>query len=270
MYRMVKVADNDTDFQRIVWRFDPSTPIQCYKLLRLTFGTACAPYLAVKVLHRLAELEEKKYPLAAKITKQCYYMDDLLAGCDTVDEAIKIYEEMNELMRSGGFELQKWSSNNYEFLEQIGKTESSDSSTVKLNDIIKVLGLRWNRKNDNFEYVVNLPESKNIVTKRQVLSEVARLYDPLGWIAPVVVKAKIFIQKLWKSDLGWDENLMDKLLSEWLKYRQELIDFENLKIPRWINFTQKCKRELHVFSDSSKSAFAAAVYIRVIDSCRLE
>lgn len=70
MYRMVRVADKDTDFQRVVWRFDPSEPMQRYKLLRLTFGTACAPYLAVKVLHTLAELEQKKYPLAARITKQ--------------------------------------------------------------------------------------------------------------------------------------------------------------------------------------------------------
>nr|XP_049703740.1 uncharacterized protein LOC110383544 [Helicoverpa armigera] len=266
MYRMVKVADEDTDFQRVVWRFDQSEPIQRYKLLRLTFGTACAPYLAVKVLHRLAELESEKYPLAARITKQCYYMDDLMTGSDTVNEAIKIYEEMNELMRNGGFELQKWSSNNDHFLEQIGKTELSDTQPIKLNDLIKVLGLSWNRKEDNFEYVVNLPEPKYLVTKRQVLSEVAKLYDPLGWIAPVVVNAKILIQKLWKSGLEWDDSLTNDLKVEWLKYREELIDLKNLKIPRWVNFTQECKRELHVFSDSSKSAFAAAVYIRIIDS----
>ncbi|CAH2084595.1 unnamed protein product [Euphydryas editha] len=215
MYRMVRVADKDTDFQRIVWRFDPSEPIKRYKLLRLTFGTACAPYLAVKVLHRLAELEEKRYPLAAAITKQCYYMDDLMTGSDTVSEAIKIYEEMNELMRSGGFELQKWNSNNERFLERIGKNESSERQTIKLNDLIKVLGLSWNRKNDNFEYVINLPEPKDFVTKRQVLSEVARLYDPLGWIAPVVVNAKILIQKLWKSGFEWDDCLTDEILDEW-------------------------------------------------------
>lgn len=129
-----------------------------------------------------------------------------------------------------------------------------------------MLGLSWNRKNDNFEYVVNLPEPKDLITKRQVLSEVARLYDPISWIAPVIVNAKILIQKLWKSGLGWDETLTDELHGEWLKYRQELTDFKNLKVPRWLNFTQECKRELHVFSDSSKSAFAAAVYIRVIYS----
>ncbi|XP_045457504.1 uncharacterized protein LOC123667707 [Melitaea cinxia] len=248
MYRMVRVAGKDTDFQRIVWRFDPSEPIQ-----------------PVKVLHRLAELEQKRYPLAAAITKQGYYMDDLMTGSDTVSEAIKIYEEMNELMRSAGFELQKWNSNNERFLEQIGKIETSERQIIKLNDLIKVLGLSWNRKNDNFEYVVDLPEPKDLVTKRQVLSEVARLYDPLGWISPVVVNAKILIQKLWSGCVEWDESLTDELHDEWLKYRQELVDLKNLKIPRWLNFTQECKRELHVFSDSSKTAFAAAVYTRVID-----
>lgn len=74
------VAEENTDFQRIFWRFnsDGSKPIQYFKLLRLTFGTACAPYLAVKSLQRLAELEEAKYPLAAKITKQDFYIDDLI------------------------------------------------------------------------------------------------------------------------------------------------------------------------------------------------
>ncbi|XP_046970404.1 uncharacterized protein LOC124537574 [Vanessa cardui] len=97
MYRMVRVAEEDTEFQRLVWRFNPTEPIQRYKLLRLTFGTACAPYLAVKVLHRLAELEGKKYPLAASITKQCFYMDDLMTGVDTVPEAMQTLQ--NPLMR---------------------------------------------------------------------------------------------------------------------------------------------------------------------------
>lgn len=255
MYRMVRVASEDTDFQRLVWRFDTSEPIQHYKLLRLTFGTACAPYLAVKCLQRLAELEETKYPLAAKITKTDYYMDDLMTGSETVSEAVQVHKEMNE-----------WNSNSTYFLEKIGKGNLRDeNSIIKLNNSIKVLGVSWNRESDKFEYVLNLPEVKEPISKRQVLSDVAKLYDPLGWIAPVVVNAKIFIQTLWKSGLGWDDWLPADLLNQWLKYRQELRELSLLKVPRWLNTTKVCKRELHVFSDSSKSAYAAAVYMRVMD-----
>ncbi|XP_073946595.1 uncharacterized protein [Choristoneura fumiferana] len=267
MYRMVRVVDENTDFQRILWRFTAREPVQHYKLLRLTFGTACAPYLAVKSLQRLADLEEKKYPLAAGITKTDFYMDDLITGAETESEALKIYNEMNGLMKAGGFELQKWNSNSKTFLQNIGLSHENtqQSEQIKLNKSIKVLGVSWSRESDNFEYTLNLPETKEPITKRQVLSDVAKLYDPLGWIAPVVVMAKIFIQKLWLSGLEWDECLNEDLRRQWLTYKSLLEDLTQLKLPRWLNVTRDSKTELHVFSDASKSAFAAAVYARVID-----
>ncbi|XP_026331312.1 uncharacterized protein LOC113238692, partial [Hyposmocoma kahamanoa] len=267
MYRMVRVAEEDTDFQRIVWRFNSGEPIQHFKLLRLTFGTACAPYLAVKSLQRLAELEQAKYPLAARITKQDFYMDDLITGAETETDALNIVDEMNKLMKAGGFELQKWNSNCETLLQKFGRSKERDNQSVhiKLNKSMKVLGVTWNRENDNFEYTLNLSEFKEPITKRRVLADVARLYDPLGWIAPVVVVAKMFIQKLWKSGLKWDDSLTKDLLNEWVIYRDELVDLKQLTIPRWLNALRSSKRELHVFSDASKSAFAAAVYVRVID-----
>ncbi|XP_063825323.1 uncharacterized protein LOC135074871 [Ostrinia nubilalis] len=268
MYRMICVADEHTDFQRIVWRFTSNEPIQHFKLLRLTFGTACAPYLAVKALQSLAKLEEDRYPLAAKLTKTDYYMDDLITGANTESEALQIYDEMNRLMKLGGFKLQKWNSNCENIVEKIqDKNEQNGKQVtpIKLNKTIKVLGVSWCRITDNFVYTVELPDPKEPITKRKVLADVAKLYDPEGWIAPVVVNAKKFIQTLWKSGLLWDQSLPEDILSEWLEYRSSLADLRELKIPRWFNATPGSKQELHVFSDASKSAFAAAVYIRVTD-----
>ncbi|XP_063826497.1 uncharacterized protein LOC135075980 [Ostrinia nubilalis] len=268
MYRMICVADEHTDFQRIVWRFTSNEPIQHFKLLRLTFGTACAPYLAVKALQSLAKLEEDRYPLAAKLTKTDYYMDDLITGANTESEALQIYDEMNRLMKLGGFKLQKWNSNCENIVEKIqDKNEQNGKQVtpIKLNKTIKVLGVSWCRITDNFVYTVELPDPKEPITKRKVLADVAKLYDPEGWIAPVVVNAKKFIQTLWKSGLLWDQSLPEDILTEWLEYRSSLADLRELKIPRWFNATPGSKQELHVFSDASKSAFAAAVYIRVTD-----
>ncbi|CAH2109062.1 unnamed protein product [Euphydryas editha] len=131
--------------------------------------------------------------------------------------------------------------------------------------MMKVLGIKWNRLTDNFEYVVNLINTKEPITKRTILSEIARLYDPIGWISPVVITAKIFIQKLWKERLEWDDELPKKLLLEWLHYKDELRNIKNILIPRWLCCTKKCKLELHAFSDASHMAYAAVVYLRVID-----
>lgn len=267
MYRQIRVHEEHTEYQRVLWRSSPEKPIQHYKLLTLTFGTACAPYLAVKTLQRLAEMEQSRYPIAADITKRDYYIDDLMTGCETEDEALHIYEEMNLLMNSGGFQLQKWSSNNEVLLQHISKDKhrADQSVPIKVDDTMKVLGICWNRATDNFEYTVNLPEPKQPITKRQVLSDIARLYDPMGWIAPVVVTAKIIIQKLWKAKLEWDDELTPDLMTEWLQYREDLVHTTDILIPRWHKTTRASKVELHAFSDASRAAYAAAVYLRVVD-----
>lgn len=199
MYRQVRVNDKDTDFQRIVWRSNPNESIKHYRLLTVTFGTAAAPYLAVKSLQQLAKDEQTKWPLAADITLRDFYMDDLMTGCQTEDEAKDIYHQMDELMKAGGFELQKWTSNNDHVLKVIEeeKRTADQSIPVELSNLVKVLGISWNRMNDQFEYSVRLPEeNQQPITKRRVLSDISRLYDPMGWIAPVVAVAKVFIQEL--------------------------------------------------------------------------
>lgn len=265
MYR--QVLTTDTDFQRILWRFSPDEPIRHYKLLTLTFGTACAPYMAVKALQQLAKDNEAKLPRAANITLHDYYMDDLLSGCESEDEAIKIYDEMNELMNSGGFEIQKWSSNSDKLLGHIqaSKKSTDQSVLIKSNNMAKVLGISWNKSTDNFEYHINLPDVNQPITKRSVLSDIARLYDPMGWIAPVVIVAKVFIQKLWKSGLNWDDQLTGDLLQQWVTFKNDLVNTKNIIIPRWLGTKKGWQVELHAFADASSVAYAAAVYIKTTD-----
>ncbi|KAL0810597.1 hypothetical protein ABMA28_010714 [Loxostege sticticalis] len=270
MYRQVLVNKDHANFQRILWRDHPIEPITHYKLLTLTFGTACAPYLAVKTLQRLAEDEQERWPIASQITKTDFYIDDLMTGCDTESQALQIYEEMSQLMTSGGFTLQKWTSNSKRLLQHIivdnQSTKESNSVPIKSDNMLKVLGVSWNRDTDNFEYSINLPEHKSSITKRLILSDIARLYDPLGWIAPVVINAKLIIQKLWKADIDWDQEVPGEVLTEWTEYRNELLKVKDILIPRWLGSSQDSKTELHAFSDASQVAYAAAVYCRTVDA----
>lgn len=267
MYRQVVVNDSDVDFQRIVWRPNPDQPIQYFKLLRLTFGTSCAPYLAVKTIQRLAKDEQLQHPLAAKITLEDFYMDDLLTGCETEKEAIEIYMDMERLMCKAGFQLQKWCSNSPILLDHIeGHHQNSDETFMfKINDTIKVLGIAWNKTTDRFEYTFNLPDVDEPISKRKVLSDIARLYDPMGWVAPVLITAKIFMQKLWKSGLNWDDNLTPDLLNQWIQFREELNNIKRINLPRWLSMKRDNPIELHVFADASQAAYAAVVYLKSTD-----
>lgn len=296
MYRQIKVSEEDVIFQRILWRSSPEEDINDYELLTVTFGTAAAPFLAVRTLHQVAYDEKEKYPLAAEKVLNCFYMDDLMTGCYSVDEGIELYKQITGLLNKGGFTLQKWNSNNTKLLEKIKlrtdeRTEETTNENINDNkynitndsilkeDInhlsvksqedtnIKILGLTWNRRNDSFQYTVNLSPSIFPVTKRTILADISRLFDPLGWIAPSIILAKTFIQRLWLTGLGWDEVLPDRLINEWLTYRSELQQLTKIQIPRWIKLTSKDKViELHGFCDASNLAYSAVVYVRIVDS----
>lgn len=277
MYRMVRVASEDCDFQRIVWRDKPEDPIQDYKLLTVTFGIASAPYLAVKTLNQVANDYKCKYPIAAEKVGREFYMDDLLTGCQNVKEGIQLIKEMDALLKEGGFVLQKWSSNREEVLQDLNRTVNQGNNRIeeketrqletKLdNNIVKILGLTWNRTRDEFQYSVKLPPLSAPVTKRKIISDVARLYDPLGWIAPCVIKAKIFIQRLWIAGTGWDEEPTEDILKDWYTYRNELVHLAEFRLERWVNTNLNDVVELHGFSDASNRAYAAVVYLRVINN----
>ncbi|XP_041981020.1 uncharacterized protein LOC121734443 [Aricia agestis] len=291
MYRQVRVTNEDASYQRIVWRDDPATEIKDYELLTVTFGTACAPHLAVKALQQIAHDEGHNYVLAADKVLKDFYMDDLMTGCSSVNEGIEIYKQISQLLEKGGFKLQKWNSNSKELLMEINslaekredqecaEKESKDKQEdrkkdnkgkeieIKLDNTTKILGLTWNRKDDRFQYTVNLPPTSGPATKRTIISDIARLFDPLGWIAPSVVIAKIFIQKLWLTGLGWDDELSDELVKEWNTYRQDLSELTKIEIPRWMSSrSDDAVKELHGFSDASKAAYSAVVYLRVVDA----
>ncbi|XP_073944568.1 uncharacterized protein [Choristoneura fumiferana] len=227
MYRQVLVTSEDTDYQRILWRENESEDLREYRLLRVTFGTAPAPYLAVKTLQRVATDEGHEQAEAVKIIKEDFYMDDLLSGAATPEEAILVAKEVSNILNKGGFHLTKWASNNIDFMKAFDATERSTNVHVQLNldGTIKALGIFWNLGKDTFQYKLSLPPMTKNITKRNILSDVQKLFDPLGWIAPSTIMAKILIQKLWLEKVNWDENVSSGLEQEWRKIRE---DFEHV------------------------------------------
>jgi len=111
MYRQVLMSPDDSNYQRIVWRDTPQDPIQDYRLMTVTYGTASGSHLATKVLQTLAEDEKDELPLAAQVAARDFYVDDCMSGAPDVETALKTQDQLRELMRRGGFDIRKWSSN---------------------------------------------------------------------------------------------------------------------------------------------------------------
>lgn len=99
------VDQEDIEFQRIIWRDNPSEPLQDFSLNRLTFGTSCAPFLAIRAVKQLAKDEGTKFPAAASVLTNDTYVDDVISGGDDVVSVQQLQRDLSEMTKSGGFYL---------------------------------------------------------------------------------------------------------------------------------------------------------------------
>ena len=111
MFRQIEINPKQTNYQRILWKADIMSPIQVYELKTVTYGTACAPYLATKVLQQLALDERKDFPLASNVLLHDVYMDDCLSGSSDINEFHCLTPELTKLLLRGGMSLHKWCTN---------------------------------------------------------------------------------------------------------------------------------------------------------------
>ncbi|XP_028042597.1 uncharacterized protein LOC114252300, partial [Bombyx mandarina] len=181
MYRNIELRPEDRKWQHILWRDSPSDPVTEYELKTVTYGVTSSPYLAIRTLHQLASDYEKEWPLAAASLRHDTFMDDITVGATSIETALKHKEELIQMLARAKFELRKWSSNSPEFLTQI-PTEHCQVPKIfcdeKQKQSIKILGVQWDPADDNFTYALSELTPGN--TKRAILSNVARIYDPLG------------------------------------------------------------------------------------------
>ncbi|XP_071579349.1 uncharacterized protein [Temnothorax nylanderi] len=260
MYRQIKVHPSDWDLQRIIW-IDELYNEVLYYLTTVTYGTKAAPFLAVRTLLQLAKDEGHRFPLALPPIERGRCVDDMFGGSDTIKHLIKIAHQLKDLCNAGGFPLAKWHSNHPELLKAISSKTVAHSS-VSLDDCnTKLLGLKWSPQEDTFSVSTMLPAHQGQFTKRLILSEVAQIFDPLGFLSPVVIKAKMLLQELWLHKLSWDDPLPFQVVSRWLNIRKDLTSLARLSIPRWFNTTSSSIVDLHGFSDASQFAMAAVIYL---------
>lgn len=203
MYRYVLVSPRHRPYQRIYWRADPNGPILEYELLTVTYGTRAAPHTAIRTVLQLAEDTKELYPKASKALEKNFYVDDALSGADTEEELVQLYNELRQCMAFGGFTLSKWMSDNQR-VREILKLPQPDGQTLNLDGdaATTVLGLCWNPTEGVFTFKTT-EMSGDGNTKRQI----AKLYDPVGFVSPIVIKAKLIIQQFWLTKVDWDDEI---------------------------------------------------------------
>lgn len=275
MYRQIRIHPEDTSLQRIIWRFDPSEPMQVYELQTVTYGLSPSSFLATRVLQKLAEDAGHRHEVAAPKVSKDFYMDDFISGAASIEQAQQLRKDTQALMAEGGLQLRKWNSNRPEALDDLPDELNGMPSTMhfRTDNKIKTLGVVWETEPDQFE--IDVQELKIDVqwTKRKIFSAIAQLYDPLGLVSPVVAWAKIQMQHLWLSCIEWDDAVPDEILIKWQEFYRQLPLLQTFKVPRCIFASDPQEIQFHVFSDASEVGYGACIYARSTskdDSTKIE
>ncbi|XP_043498822.1 uncharacterized protein LOC122522080 [Polistes fuscatus] len=250
MYRQIIIDPRDRKYQTILWRRQESDPVKTYRLNTVTYGTASASFLATRTLHQLASDEFNRFPRAAIALKEDFYVDDLLTGARTVREAKQVRDELISITAGAGMHLRQWASNCAEILKDL---DTADNNIINLDSsgTIKTLGVNWNAAEDNIGYTVKRAADPSKVTKRVILSEISQLFDPLGLLGPVVINAKLMMQRLWQLKSTWDEDVPADIYKIWQEFRQNLHTLEEIRFARNVAGDGE-EMEMHGFCDASE------------------
>ncbi|XP_072174663.1 uncharacterized protein [Diadema setosum] len=188
--------------------------------------------------------------------KRNFYVDDCLKCVKDRAEAVTQVEDIRELLSRGGFRLTKWLSNDRDVLGSIPEEDRAASvSSLDIDELPAecTLGILWDVETDCFGSKVHLHEKP--ATRRGILSIASSLYNPLGFIAPFVLPAKILLQKLCRVGLGWDEPIGAEDEKEWRRRMEDISMLTDLKIERCFkpNGFEVVSAEVHHFCDASEN-----------------
>ncbi|GFT20146.1 uncharacterized protein TNCV_1945801 [Trichonephila clavipes] len=208
------------------------------------------------VMIKLSRDEEKNFPLAAPVLRENFYMDDVLCGAASLMEAKALKNQLSCILEKGGMELHKWGSSHPALASNIlGDCEFENPIETK------TLGVSWKSQEDCFIFKIAV-ELKDSYTKRCVLSTIARLFDALGLLGPVVARAKIFMQSLWSLNIDCIDELPSERAKEWHRFLEDFNSVRSICIGRCIVHPQATRVELHGFADASEKCYGAVIYCR--------
>ncbi|XP_049308600.1 uncharacterized protein LOC125777543 [Bactrocera dorsalis] len=259
MYRQFLINDQDQRYQLILWRNEPHEPLQLFQLKTVTYGLASAPFLAIRSLFHIADVNKAAFPLASSAIRESFYVDDLLTGADSIDNLQKLKIEIIEVLRSHGLSLTKWHSNSKQLSDA-----SYNEVVIKTTEenITKALGTSWKPLADTICYRYELPDMLS-VTKRSVLSIISKIFD-IGLLSPVIIRGKILMQEIWIRRLDWDETLPPDLHNIWLQIKADLNFINKIEVPRHVQTSSNSRCEVHGFADASTCAYGCCIYLRSI------
>ena len=193
-------------------------------------------------------------------------MDDSITSVTDIEAGKELYKNLSELWRSAGMYARKWLSNSEEVLKIIPQQDRAQEISLEENELpsTKALGVYRKAEEDTLCFKTKVPVGEVEITKRRFLKLIATLFDPLGLLAPYVVRGKMYLQEIWIAKTDWDEALSPELSKKTNSWIHELKTVPKLKIQRCLQELNKkiITGTLHFFCDTSEDAYGLVCYYR--------
>ena len=274
MFHQFRVNSEDRNYLRFLWWPDENywkDPIEMRMCVHL-FGAASSPGCANFGLKQVATDNEEEFGCAvADFLRRDFYVDDGLKSLPSESEAIDMIHKTKEMCGKGGLHLHKFISNSKAVIEHIPHEDRAKG--IKDLDLVhdklpveRALGIQWCVESDTFQFRIVLGDRP--LTRRGILSTINSVYDPLGFLAPVLLIGKQILQCMCREKADWDTPLSDELRGRWELWRKDLYSLEGLQIQRClkpVGFGEAVSAELHHFSDASTKGYGQCTYLRLIN-----
>ena len=265
MFHQVRVNEKDRDSLRFLWTDDIHSDADPYVMQMLVhiFGATDSPCCANYAVKRTArDYQHKFQPLTFETALRAFYVDDLLKSVLETATAIRLAEKLGNIIECGGFFLTKFMSNCCEVLHALPPSRVSSKLKLDLNteDIQRALGISWDINSDTFTFSPKRIEA--LFTKRAVVRTTCSFFDPMGFITPFILIAKILVQELWRRGFGWVDPLDEETSKCWNRWLAATENVSLVSIPRCYSSHFEdpiAEVQLHVFGDASELALNSAL-----------
>nr|CAD2156491.1 unnamed protein product [Meloidogyne enterolobii] len=255
-FHTLELEEEDREVTKFIWVKSTKKPIstqniQYLRFVKVPFGVISSPFLlSATVRHHLKKCDDP----VAKIAKENSYVDNIFIGVESANEAWLAYKRLKEIFIDAQMNLREFISNNMELNERFPLEDRLEKNKPK------ILGIPWDIFSDKINIVFPIVDLNEKITKRIVLRQLASMFDPLGLASPSLLSAKLFFQSLWTKENKWDDKISNENAIKWKEITNSWI-VDPIEINRRVTDI-KSKKQLHAFSDASKCAYAACIYIK--------
>lgn len=284
MFLQVSMNQKDQHCQRFFWKTGKlENKPSVFVVQVMTFGATCSPSSAQFVKNTNAQRFANRFPRAAEIIIEDHYVDDLLCSVETEEEALELIRQIRFIHGEAGFEIRGWMCNSNKITEAIEKNTDIDKNLNIDSKLAteKVLGMWWDTASDIFTFRLSIKHDRELLsglqipTKREVLSTLMTVFDPLGLLGNLLMFLKVLLQEVWRTGTRWDEQIGEEQFDKWRMWLKELPKVEAVSIPRCYRFSTSPDIttntiELHIFVDASIEGYAAVAYFRFEENGTIE